>query len=178
MKKRMAILIIFVMLLLCACSEAGTVYTVVRDDISYMVDVENHTISDGTHTYQYEFSGNSNDYNVDIVYPNGSTYWFNQSGFSGYGGWSDDYDEDKYVDGDTLCEVLLEKAPKEAHPERIFASILFAAVGVFQIISPYTAWYLGYGWRYKNAEPSDAALGLNRVMGVVAVIIAVIFLFI
>lgn len=178
MKKRVIVLVIMMMLSLCACSTAETVYTVVKDDVSYVVDRENQTISDGTHTYQYEFSGNTSNYNIDIVYPNGSTYWFNQSDFSGYGGWSDDYDEEKYVDGDTLCDVLLEKTPKEVHFEKYFAVILFAAVGIFQIASPYTAWYLGYGWRYKNAEPSDTALVVNRVMGVFAVIIAIILLFV
>lgn len=178
MKKRMFILLIFVMLSLCACSAAETVYTVVKNEISYVVDRENQTISDGTHTYQYEFSGNTDDYNVDIVYPDGSTYWFNKSGFSGYGGWSDDYDEDKYVDGDTLCDVLLEKAPKKTNSGKFVGAIIMAAVGIFNIVSPHTVWYLEYGWRYKDAEPSDMALGFNRVVGVIAIIVAVILLFV
>lgn len=52
--------------------------------------------------------------------------------------------------------------------------IILAAAGVFYIVSPYKAWYLEYGWRYNNAEPSDLALGFNQVVGVIAVIAAVI----
>ena len=74
--------------------------------------------------------------------------------------------------------MLLEKAPREANSGNIFAAVFVAAIGVFNIVSPYTAWYLEYGWRYKNAEPSDIALGLNRVVGVIAVIVAVVILFI
>ena len=165
------------MLLLCACS-TEIVYTVVKNDISYEVDRDNQTISDGTHTYKYDFSGNSSSYNVNIVYPDGSTYWFSQSGHSGHGGWSDDYDEKRYVDGDTLCNVLLEKAPKETNSGKFVGVIILAVVGVFNIVSPYTVWYLEYGWRYKNAEPSDLALGFNRVVGVIVVIAAVILLFV
>lgn len=126
--------------------------------------------------YQYEFSGNKSSYDVNITYPDGSTYWFHMSGGAGHGGWSDDYDEDRYVDGDTLSDVLLEKAPKEVNSGNWLAALIIAIVGIFNIVSPYSAWYLEYGWRYKNAEPSDIALGLNRVVGVIAVVAAVALL--
>lgn len=177
-KRQVCILIVMLSLLLCACGETSTVYTIEKNHVSYEVDTENKTISDGTNVYQYEFSGNKSSYNVNITYPDGSTYWFRMSGGSGYGGWSDDYDEERYVDGDTLSDVLLEKAPKEVKSGNVLAALLFAVVGIFYIVSPYTAWYLGYGWRYKNAEPSDSALGANRVIGVIAVVAAVALLFV
>jgi hypothetical protein len=34
-----------------------------------------------------------------------------------------------------------------------------------------------YGWRYKNAEPTEKALNRNRVMGVIGIVTAVIALF-
>ena len=178
MRKMSLVIVLILVVSLCACASTSPTYTVTKDNVEYVVDTENKTISDGTHTYQYEFSGNSATYDVNITYPDGSTYWFAMSGHTGHGGWSDDYNEDRYIDGDTLCEVLLEKAPKESNPGKIFAVILLAAIGVFNIVSPYYAWYLEYGWRYKNAEPSDLALGLNRVGGVIAAIAAVILLFV
>lgn len=179
MKKVVLICSILLTLLLCACgtSEASTVYTVTKNNIDYVVDTENKTISDGHHTYQYDFSGNSSNYSITIKYPNGATYWWNKSGYTGHGGWSDNYDEKRYVDGDILTEVVLEKAPREQKSGQGFAALLVAAVGVFNIMSPQTAWYLEYGWRFKNAEPSDLALGFNRVGGLIAVIVAVILLF-
>lgn len=177
MRKILVMLILILMVCLCACASAEPTYTITKDNVDYVVDTENKTISDGIYTYQYEFSGNSSSYDVDITYPDGSIYWFTMSGNSGHGGWSDDYDEKRYIDGDTLCDVLLEKAPKESKPGKIFAVVLLAALGVFNVVSPYSAWYLEYGWRYKNAEPSDMALGMNRVGGVIAVIAAILVLF-
>jgi len=177
-KMQVYILILMMSLLMCACGSTSAVYTVEKNHVSYEVDTENKTISDGTNVYQYEFSGNKSSYNVNITYPDGSTYWFRMSDGSGYGGWSGDYDEDRYVDGDTLSDVLLEKAPKEVNSGNWLAALFIGVVGIFNIVSPYSAWYLEYGWRYKNAEPSDAALGLNRVVGVIAVVAAVALLFV
>lgn len=96
---------------------------------------------------------------------------------SGSGGWSDDYDANRYVDGDLLCDILIQKALKAVNPDKVIGIIILLAIGILNIASPYTAWYLGYGWRYKNAEPSDSALGLNRVVGVFAVLVAVVMIF-
>lgn len=164
-------------LLLSACGASSSVYTITKNNVDYVVDKANKTISDGHHTYQYDFSGNSSNYSITIKYPNGATYWWNKSGYAGHGGWSHNYDEKRYVDGDILTEVVLEKAPREQKSGQGFAALLVAAVGVFNIMSPQTAWYLEYGWRFKNAEPSDLALGFNRVGGLIAVIVAVILLF-
>ena len=54
--------------------------------------------------------------------------------------------------------------------------ILLILVGIFNIALPDVAWYLQYGWRYKDAEPSDAALVFNRIGGVAAIIMAVIMM--
>lgn len=178
MKKLLFFLLnILVILSLCACSSSPTAYTVEKDGTSYEVNTENSTISDGTHTYRYSFSGNSSDYNVKITYPDSSSYWFQMSGSTGYGGWSENYDEKRYVDGDTLRDVILEKAPRESTPGKFLAALILIGVGILNIASPHTAWYLEYGWRYKNAEPSDLALSLGRLSGFVAIIIAVVLMF-
>ncbi|MBR2948385.1 MAG: hypothetical protein IKC46_00835 [Lachnospiraceae bacterium] len=70
------------------------------------------------------FLGNKSSYDVNITYPNGSSYWFHMSGGVGHGGWSDDYDEDRYVDGDTLSDVLLKKAPKEVNTGNWLAALI------------------------------------------------------
>lgn len=52
--------------------------------------------------------------------------------------------------------------------------ILFGVLGVF---SPETMWQIEYGWKFKDAEPSEAALIINRVLGVVMVVFGVLALF-
>ncbi|MDD5934092.1 MAG: hypothetical protein PUC65_00760 [Clostridiales bacterium] len=163
-----------VAIFLCACSSVSTTYTVEEDGINFVVDTINGTISDGEYTYQYSFSGSDSSYRVDITYPNNSSYWWQQQGASGYGGWSDAYDENRYVAGDVLRDVLEHEAPKESNTGSFLMAIILLVVGIFNISSPRTAWYLEYGWRYKNAEPSDFALIMNRISGGVLIVIAII----
>lgn len=175
--KRYAILVIvfFLALSLCACSpsqESYTTYTVQNGETVYTVDTENCTISDGTNVYRYEGTIRS----VNITYPDGSTYWWHTENTFSYGGWSDDYDPDRYVAGDVLRDVLRGSAPAERSSKNGPLIFLLLAVGILNTVSPSMAWYLQYGWRFKDAEPSDMALGLNRVGGIAALVIAVIMI--
>ena len=177
--KRMAVLLLSFLLILSlyGCSDANGIYTVDKEGKTFEVNSEDGTIFDGTHTYEYTFSGDSSSYRINITYPNGSSYYWNHSGYSGHGGWSDDYDESLYVSGDTLCDVIVSKAPDPSNPSKVVAIILLIAIGTFNAAAPGAAWHLEYGWRYKNAEPSDLALGLNRVGGIAAIIVGVLMIF-
>lgn len=167
---------------LCACSPKSTANPVTIDGVSYVVDHENRTISDGTNIYQYTFSGNSSSHSIEITYPDGSTYWRGEQdngGLSfGSGGKSKDYDKDRYVDGETLYDVLMIKTPPKTNSGNFLLGILVLAGGIFYTASPHTAWYLQYGWRYKDAEPSDLVLGLNRAGGVIGIIVGVVLFFV
>ena len=48
---------------------------------------------------------------------------------------------------------------------------------LFDVLFPKISWVLAYGWRYKNAEPSDIALGLIRVGGIIVIIISIVLIF-
>ena len=186
MKKRILIFLAWLLLFAAAgCSQSNPVSTVVRDGVTYTIDTENSTISDGEHIYPYAFSGNSAGYDVTITYPNGSSYqWHAQnSGGSpmGYGGLQGDYDEHLYTSGDVLLSVLKEgplKGGALREGKNIFLSVFIALVGIFHAALPETAWYLAYGWRYRDAEPSDAALMLNRLGGAAAIAVAIILFFV
>ena len=180
-----AILGILLIVSLCSCSSTDTgtssIYTVNKYETEYIVDPNNGTISDGTYTYQYEISESSRGYTINITYPDGSTYWWSaqRSGnvTTGSGGWSDDYVENRYADGRTLCDILEENKPREKGSENVLFVLLLIVIGIFNTVWPRAAWYLEYGWRYKNAEPSNLALGLNRFGGITVIIIAIIMVF-
>ena len=183
--KRALILCLFLVLAagLAACaSSPASSYTVTRDGVSYTVDTQASTISDSANSYQYTLSAGPSGYEIQIVYPDGSQYWWNvreTGGFgSGYGGWSDDYDPDRYVDGSILCDILEGGNPTSASRKSFNPiALLILAVGLFNLLYPYGSWYLSHGWKYKNAEPSDAALALNRLGGAVALVIAILMIF-
>lgn len=52
--------------------------------------------------------------------------------------------------------------------------IILMIIGLVNVLSPQTAWYLRDGWRYKDAEPSDFALSMNRIVGVLILVIGII----
>ena len=162
----------------CACTgyENGT-YSVEQNGVEYVVDTGKHTIFDGTYTYRYEFSGDRAKYQVDITYPDGSTYWWSGGSSGGFGGSSGD-DLHGYADGGVLRDILAEKAPGgTADPAKTLAAVFIMAIGAVGIFFPHAAWYLGYGWRFRNAEPSDAALVFGRVGGAVAAVFGFFVLF-
>ena len=167
------ICLLLISVMLCCAST----YTVTRYAVKYTVDTDAMTIFDGTNTYQYTQSGNGRE--IHIIYPDGSTYWWNISPGGGAGGWSDDYDREKYVDGDVLLSVLEEKTSgKNASDKNFLLIFILIILALWNIISPYFSWYLSHGWHYKDAEPSEVSLAFTRIGGVIVLIIALIMLFI
>lgn len=168
---------------LCSCTSSDSAdisYTTSVNGINLTVNPEEGTISDGTNLYRYTVSAYANGYKVNITYPDGSSWWWNEqrSGefSSGSGGWSDDYDETSYIEGSVLQKAVISRIPEPQEPKNILLIVVLIAVGIFNLFFPQTSWYLGYGWRYSNAEPSEAALVLNRIGGGVAVAVALLLL--
>jgi hypothetical protein len=52
-------------------------------------------------------------------------------------------------------------------------AILVLIMSIIAIFAPRITWFLSTGWRFKNAEPSDLVLSLNRIGGVIATVISV-----
>ena len=49
-------------------------------------------------------------------------------------------------------------------------------VGAVNTAWPRGVWYLDIGWKVKDAEPSEAALGWSRTVGVVLLVVAVVMM--
>ncbi len=178
-KVKVFVINILITMLLCSCSQVETQYVVEKNGIEFKINSEAKTIYDGTNVYKFNFAGNKSEYEIDITYPDGSTYWSNMNNGSGSGGWSNDYNPEKYIDGDILTNIILNDAPKALkHSEgEVIAVIILVLLGIFNIAAPQLTWYLHYGWRYQDAEPSDFALTFNRIGGIIIIIIALIMLF-
>lgn len=164
---------------LCACAEAETIYTYEKNGVVLEVNHENGTISDGIYTYRFEYSGDASDYHVKITYPDGAIYQGSYSADGGGGGtWNKPFDRWRYVDEDTLCDAIGANTPEPFPGGKIVAAILLVGAGAFYAVAPEKAWHWNVGWRFKDAEPSDAALTFNRVIGIVVIILGVITLFV
>lgn len=170
----------FVFLAACTGSSGDpNIYDVEYNGKTYTVDQNNRTITADGYVCQFEISGGGNSTDFEVTYPNGSTYWRRWSGSSGYGGMSPDYDETRYVSGDTLWSVLEQGRPgAQKNSGYWFIGLLLVGFGIFEAVSPRTSWYISYGWRYKDAEPSDLALGLGRIGGIVIIIAGVVCFFV
>ncbi len=182
-----ALLLAAVMLLAgCKKEPLPKVYTVYSYGAPYTIDTEGRTISDGTYTYGYEYAASGS--SVSFTYPNGNVYSAgiqsaNSSGAGGLsaGSVSADYDYNSgYTDPLSLCYALA--SPRETeraassgsnHP---FVALLLCGVGIFNLAAPKASWYLSYGWRFKDAEPSDAYMAIARIGGAIALVIGIIML--
>ena len=50
--------------------------------------------------------------------------------------------------------------------------LLLLLIGGINTACPQLTWHLDVGWKVKDAEPSEAALTWNRIVGVVLLVIA------
>ena len=58
----------------------------------------------------------------------------------------------------------------------MWLALLLCGVGIFNLAAPKASWYLSYGWRFKDAEPSDAYMAIARIGGAIALVIGIIML--
>lgn len=58
----------------------------------------------------------------------------------------------------------------------IIVPVIMIVGSIVSVLSPRTMWYLSEGWKYKNVEPSDTALVMMRIGGVLGVIFGIIFI--
>ena len=174
--KRLCIVILSLLLAvsLVGCGEQEPLEVTDRYGNAYTIDPEQGTISDGENTYEYTYEGDSEDFTITIHYPNGGRYQYSQSNGFGTGSGNARYSENFYVAGELLADILQENIPKRGSARNILAALVLAGGGIFLLACPEVAWYWQSGWRYKNAEPSDIALSVTRISGVVAIIIGII----
>ena len=168
------ILVLLLTVSLVGCGEQEPLEVTDRYGNEYTIDREQQTISDGENIYKYTYEGDSEVYSITIEYPNGGSYHYGESSGFGSGGGNSKYDPQRYTDADILIQLLQENAPKGIRIGNILAALVLIGGGIFCIACPETVWYLESGWRYRDAEPSDLALGVARISGVAAIVIGII----
>ena len=61
-------------------------------------------------------------------------------------------------------------------PLMIALILVLLFIGGVNTACPQLTWHLDVGWKVKDAEPSEAALAWNRIVGVVLLLIAVVMM--
>ena len=145
----------------------GRVYTVTP------IDNDKGTISDGTNTYSYRYDASGTGYSVTFTYPDGETYTWTENSSSGRGEASLNFDFEKYPSGMVLKGLLRKvRTTQEDTSAKSWGLIFFLLfVGAVNTAWPQLTWYLDVGWKVKDGEPSEAALGWSRTVGVVLLIV-------
>lgn len=55
-----------------------------------------------------------------------------------------------------------------------FIAFLMVLLGALNFVNPRLGWYLSDGWRFRDAEPSDAVLVMNRVLGGIFILVGLV----
>ncbi|WMT40158.1 hypothetical protein RE628_23205 [Paenibacillus sp. D2_2] len=58
----------------------------------------------------------------------------------------------------------------------VLIAVLCVILGAISVIFPGPIWYLSYGWRYRDMDPSRAALMTQRVGGILLSLIGFIMI--
>ena len=168
MQRFLAFFCVTILVLLCACGREPL--SPVYEKNGYTVDTEAQTITKGADVIRYSFGGNGK---VTFTYPDNTTTSWSQNGT---GTSSLFFDTDRWPSAWELMDVL----DRDDLPQRRTGNplgLLLIPLGILQAVFPQAFWFVNHGWKYKDAEPSELALGLGRVGGAVIALIGLIMLF-
>lgn len=142
------------------------------DGHTLVVDFQAGTITGEGEVYSFAIQGDS----IRIDYPNGVYFVRTGSATAGYGPVDQPFSTAGYLSEDTLFKALEGGDTEGGWRPGSYAplAVLLLPLGIFSLAKPERAWYVSWGWRYKNAEPSDGALLAQRLEGVVLVVIGIV----
>lgn len=178
--KRVVFCLLLLALLLSACSAGATyesVYTIEHGGMSFTVDMDQWTITQGEDVYHMQYDQDDSKSTVSITYPNGATYYETKQDSDVKTGHSTGYDPVRYISGEILVEVLKQpRLAKEKSPVSSLLGAVLILLGAFNIFLPEVAWRVQYGWVNRKAEPTEVAVLLSRITGVLAAFLGVILI--
>ena len=137
------------------------------------VPVWSDTPAEDEDVYRYEYDGG----NITITYPNGAVWNEAPTSTGAAISWDDNYDPQRYIEGDVFVPYL-KQAYMPQYREGIggigFACLIMAAIGVVMFAVPEELIEMKYGWRFKNAEPTEFAVWEVRIGGIIIVVVAIV----
>lgn len=151
----------------------------------FVVDTLNHTISDGSYTYEYSDTVEGDVRTIVIRYPDGGTYTWTQDGGEAKGNMQCGTGISRKANGAVLLQAILN--PQAEEPEQpsvqwllIVVGVVVAGIGLLEVLFPVTVWNIFMRWYYKE-DPGEYALtriisgGLGGIVVGIGVILLGIF---
>ena len=130
------------------------------------------TSAGGENVYRYEYNNDA----ITIFYPNGAIWSQTPTSTGAAISWDDTYDPQQYIEGDVMAQYLTNayNAPREGVGGVGLFCLIIAAIGVAMLAAPEELIEMKYGWRFKNAEPTEFAVWEVRIGGIVVIVAAVV----
>ena len=186
MKRVLVLFMVLCCVLLAGCSrKAPAIVEGNYNGRDYVVDTENCTVTMDGDTYTYTLNvtpGQSAQ--LKLTYPDGT--WSSYSGrmtkygISGTGSDSLGFVHGRYLSCDALWHALRVDEQIEGNTGGagfVLLGVILVLLGVFQFVSPETMWKFNWGWRFKNAEPSDLALKVGMLSGALTIVLGIVMFF-
>lgn len=186
MKRVLVFLTVLCCVLLAGCGDkAPTTVEGYYNGRDYVVDTKNCTVTMDGQISTYTLSvtpGKSAQ--LKLTYPDGT--WSVRSGqvgkhgISGTGSDSVGFVHGRYLSCDTLWSVLNVDEQiqySSGGAGYMLLGVVLVLVGFFQLCSPETMWKFNWGWRFKNAEPSDLALKMGMLSGALTIVLGIVIFF-
>jgi len=76
---------------------------------------------------------------------------------------------------DALDQAVRQAAPHRERNGNIGIGLLLMGLGAVNFFIPHHPFYLQYGWRFENAEPSDAYITFTRIGGAIAAVVGLVW---
>ena len=124
------------------------------------------TVGEDVYTFEYKSDGYA-----EVTYEDG-TVWSARydEGFIMTGSYrspdGESTEQGSRTAGDMILSAVESAEPAEKKGQSPLLYALLVIIGAFMAIWPKALWYVKYGFRYKDAEPSEASLFFIRAGGV------------
>lgn len=170
---RLLLPLLVLALVLSGCAREPVPYEYTSGDRTVSVDPINRTITGNGEVFTYVIVDMGATQRYEIIFPDGSIYLWTDSGNGGSGSWSDNFDTDRWLYANFLVDALKESAPRQK-TGNVLVGLLVMGLGTLNFFQPQLHIHLKYGWRFRNAEPSDAYLAMTRFGGLLMAVLGLI----
>ena len=119
-----------------------------------------------------------------VTYPNGAVYTETREGDTVQSGWEGGLDPFQHTKVETLVGILDDYYYVQVlkpHFLNWIGALVLISMGLFGALCPRMAWeweHLLKAWQYQSIEPTDDAIFMTRIGGILGIVVGVIFFFV